>query len=307
MRYLPRFVADFSSPVRSKQACHRKQEPQLIVQEPNFMNSASPVALIVTADDGGVGKTQFGVQLANAFYLYGKELDLYQIDTKGKLAAKSGQDVVSLAVQNRQSRAEELIAADIIAPWYRSVTGMPETGRSSLLEVGGAMAGLFHAGITDLDLAEDIDALHLNVVAFVLCKAGEDSATQLLRELGRLERNMPNARPVIVSNAFVGDPENAARYLDSGMRKAFQSAFKKYPVIRMSKMQPKSMAIYERMHALPSTIIGWHADNYAEAIRRVGGHRDEAKLFVKDVAEWSGKILEEIERVLPILSDDGHA
>lgn len=273
----------------------------------NLMSSASPVALIVTADDGGVGKTHFGVQLANAFHLYGKPLDLYQIDTKGKLAAKSGQEVISLAVPDRPNRADELVAADVIAPWYRAVTAMPETARSSLLEVGGAMAGMFHAAITDLDLAEDIDALHLNAVVFVLCKAGEDSAAQLLRELGRLERNMPNAHPVIVANEFVGNPVTSAQYLDSGLRKAFGVALKKYAVIRMPKMRARSMAIYERMHVLPSTIVGWHVDNYAEAIRRIGGQRDEAKLFVKDVAEWSGVILEEIERVLPMLVGGGDA
>jgi hypothetical protein len=287
--------------------CHNRQESKLMVQKQSLMSSTSPAALIVTADDGGVGKTHFGVQLANAFHLYGKPLDLYQIDTKGKLAAKSGQEVTSLVVPERQSRAEELVAADVIAPWYRAVTAMPETGRSSLLEVGGAMAGMFHAAITDLDLTEDIDALHLDMVVFVLCKAGEDSVAQLLRELGRLERNMPNARPVIVANEFVGNPVASAQYLDSGLRKAFSAALKKHPVIRMPKMRARSMAIYERMHVLPSTIVGWHLDNYAEAIQRVGGQRDEAKLFVKDVAEWSGVILEEIERVLPTLAGGSDA
>lgn len=273
----------------------------MTVQKQMLLSTTSPVALIVTADDGGVGKTHFGVQLATGFHLAHKPLDLYQIDTKGKLAAKSGQEVTSLSVPERQSRGDELVAADVVAPWYRAVTAMPETGRSNLLEVGGAMAAMFHAAATDLDLAEDIDALHLNVVAFVLCKAGEDSAVQLLRELGRLERNLPNARPVIVANEFVGNPVAAAQYFDSGLRKAFGAALKKYPTIRMPKMRARSMAIYERMRVLPSTIVGWHVNNYAEAIQRTGRPRDEAKLFVKDVAEWSGVIQGEIERVLPLL------
>lgn len=273
----------------------------MAVQKQMLLSTTSPVALIVTADDGGVGKTHFGVQLTTGFHLARKPLDLYQIDTKGKLAAKSGQEVTSLSVPERQSRGDELVAADVVAPWYRAVTAMPETCRSNLLEVGGAMAAMFHAAATDLDLAEDIDALHLNVVAFVLCKAGEDSAVQLLRELGRLERNLPNARPVIVANEFVGNPVAAAQYFDSGLRKAFGAALKKYPTIRMPKMRARSMAIYERMRVLPSTIVGWHVNNYAEAIQRTGRPRDEAKLFVKDVAEWSGVIQGEIERVLPLL------
>jgi len=34
------------------------------------------------------------------------------------------------------------------------------------------------------------------------------------------------------------------------------AALKKHPVIRMPKMRARSTAIYERMHALPSTIVG---------------------------------------------------
>jgi hypothetical protein len=273
----------------------------------SLMGTTSPVALIVTADDGGVGKTHFAVQLATAFHLAGHSLDLFQIDTKGKLAAKSGQEVTSLSVPERQNRSEDLVAADVIAPWYRAVTAMPETRRSSVLEVGGAMAGMFHAGITDLDLAEDIDALHLSVLAFVLCKAGEDSAVQLLRELGRLERNLPNGRCVIVLNEFLGNPVDAAQYLDPGLRKGLAAALKKYPSIKMPKMRARAMATYERMRVLPSTIVGWHVDSYAEAMRRTGRPRDEAKLFVKDVAEWCGLIQDQIDHVLPFLAGGGDA
>lgn len=271
-----------------------------------LMCTTSPVALIVTADDGGVGKTHFAVQLATSFHLAGRPLDLYQIDTKNKLAAKSGQAVTSLVVPERQNRGEDLVAADVIAPWYRSVTAMPETGRSNLLEVGGAMAAMFHSGIMDLDLAEDIDAMHLSVLAFVLCRAGEDSAVQLLRELGRLERNLPNGRCVIVLNEFLGNPVDAAQYLDPTLRKGLAAALKKYPAVRMPKMRARSMSTYERMRVLPSTVVGWHVDNYAEAIRRTGRPRDEAKLFVKDVAEWCGLIQDQIDRVLPFLAGGGN-
>ena len=65
-------------------------------------------------------------------------------------------------------------------------------------------------------------------------------------------------------------------------------------------------ALYERMHALPSEIVCWHAENYSEAIRRTGRPRDEAKIFVKDVAEWSGLMQEQIERVLPFLGGAPH-
>lgn len=265
--------------------------------------TAGPVGLVITADDGGVGKTTVAVQALTAFTLAGKPLDLFQMDSKAKLAAKSGENVVNLLVPDRrESRGDDLAASDIIAPWYRAATAMPETGRSTLIEVGGAMAGLFHSGITDLDLDEDISTLGLHVVIFVVCKAGEDSAIQICRELRRIERNLPNAKPVLVLNAVAGDPIEASKYFDDETRKGFAAAIKRYPCIKMPKVRARSMAIYERMHVLPSTIVSWHVDNYAEAIRRTGRPRDEAKILVKDIAEWSAIMQDEIGRVLPFLA-----
>lgn len=262
-----------------------------------------PIGLVVTADDGGVGKTTLAVQIVTGFVLAGKPLDLFQMDSKGKLAAKSGEKVVDLLVPDqRESRGDELVASDIIVPWYRAVTAMPESGRSTLIEVGGAMAGLFHSAITDLDLDEDITTLNFQVVVFVVCKAGEDSAIQLCRELRRIERNLPNAQPVIVLNAVAGDPMKAAAFLADDTRKSFAAAVKRHPTIEMPRVNPRSMAIYERLHVLPSTIVSWHVDNYAEAIRRTGGRRDEAKILVKDIAEWSAVMQDEIGRILPFLA-----
>jgi hypothetical protein len=224
--------------------------------------ASGPTGSVVTADDGGVGKTTVAIQLVTGFELAGQPLDLFQMDSKGKLAAKTGEPVVNLVVSDqRQSRGEEMVASDMIVPWYRAVTAMPETGRSTLIEVGGAMAGLFHNAITDLDLDEDIIMLGLQIVIFVVAKAGEDSAVQMVRELKRIERNLPNATPVIVLNAVAGDPIEAAKYLSDDARRSFGSAIKRYPIVKMPKVRPRSMAIYERMQVLPSTVVSWHAEN----------------------------------------------
>ena len=271
--------------------------------EKKSATAPNPVGVVITADDGGVGKTTLAVQVVTAFSLADRPLDLFQMDSKAKLAAKSGENVVNLLVSDqRETRSDELMASDVIVPWYRALTAMPQTGRSTLLEVGGAMAGLFHAGITDLDLDEDITMLGLTVVIFVVCKAGEDLAMQLCRELRRLERNIPNCKPVIVLNAVAGDPIEASKYLSDDTRKAFASAIKRYPTIKMPKVRARTMAIYERMRVLPSTIVSWHVDNYAEAVRSTGLPRDQAKILVKDVAEWTAVMQDQIGRILPFLA-----
>lgn len=264
--------------------------------------SSSALAIIVTADDGGAGKTTFAVQLATACKLHEIPLDLHQLDTKNKLAAKTGLPVTSLSVSAPGGeRGEELIASDVIAPWYRAVTSMGETGRSVLLEVGGANAALFHAAVTEFDLQEDIEALDLAVHVFVLTKAGEDSAIQTLREIKRLESNLPGASIAIVRNEVLGCPLAAAEFLEDRVKKPYLSALKKYPNIRMPKVRPRSMALYERLHVTPDIVVGWHIDNYRQAIERTGRPRDEAKIFVKDIAAWSAIVLEEISRILPAL------
>ena len=111
-----------------------------------------------------------------------------------------------------------------------------------------------------------------------------------------------NAKTALVLNHYAGDPMEAIRYCEEDTRKAFMSAIKRYPVIRMPKVRARSMAIYERLQALPSTVVSWHDGNYAEAIRRTGRPRDEAKILVKDIAEWSGVMQDEIGRLLPFLA-----
>ena len=269
--------------------------------------SSSAIAVIVTADDGGAGKTTFAVQLATAFKLHDIPLRLYQLDTKAKLAVKTGLPVTSLSVSTHSDeRGKELIASDVIAPWYRAVTSMGETGDSVLLEVGGANATLFHAAITEFDLQEDIEALGLAVHAFVLTKAGEDSAIQTLREIKRLETNLPGASIVVVCNEVMGCPLKAAAFLEDRLKKSYLGALKKYPNVQLPRLPPRSMALYERFHVTPDIVVGWHADNYREAIERTGG-RAEAKIFVKDTAAWTSRVLDEILRVLPGLkgSADG--
>lgn len=271
--------------------------------ETALLSSTAALAIIVTADDGGSGKTTFAVLVATACKFNDVPLDLYQLDSKEKLGSKTGLPVMSLSMSAPgNDRGDGLIASDIVAPWYRAVTVMNETGRSVLLEVGGANASLFHAAITEFDLQEDVEMLDIKVHVFVLTKAGEDSAIQTIREVKRMEANLPGALITIVRNEMLGCPLAAAEFLEDRVKKAYLGVLRKYPSIRMPKVRPRSMALYERLHVTPDVVVGWHSDNYRQAIERTGRPRDEAKIFIKDIAAWSAVVLEEISRVLPALA-----
>ena len=271
-----------------------------------LLSSTSATAIIVTADDGGVGKTTVAVQIASFLRLHGIEPLLFQLDSKEKLAAKTGLPVHALSNSHAGSdRGDEFRITDVIAPWYRAVTTANESGRRYvLLEIGGANAGLFHTAVTQFDLQEDIELLGVDVRVFVVTKAGEDSAIQTVREIKRLETNLPGASIVIVKNDFLGSPEDAAEYLDDRLKKAYLGALKKYPNIRMEKVNARSMTLYERLHVTPDVIVSWYQNDYREAIARTGLERDQAKLFVKDIAVWTVKMIEQITAVLPKLDEN---
>src|SRR5690606_41183137 len=76
--------------------------------------------------------------------------------------------------------------------------------------------------ITDLDLDEDITSLGLQVLALVVCKAGEDSASQMLRELKRIERNLPNATTVVRSEERRVGKECRSRWAPDHQKKRKQ-------------------------------------------------------------------------------------
>jgi len=272
---------------------------------PSNADLAPPVGIIIDADDGGVGKTHAAIQIITAFRLAGLPLDLFQLDSKRTLAEKSGETVVSLLVPDRHDvNADGATAADVVAPWYRTVTAMDETQRSCLLEVGGALSPVFHEAVTDYDLDEDIGLLDLKIVTLIVTKAGGDAASQLMRVVRRTERNLPGARIIIAQNEMLGSPIAAAAELEKSLRAQVLGAFEKYPTIRIPRLNPRTMLIFERLPVLPSTVVGWHAENYAEALRQTGKPRDEAKRFVRDLAAWTGTIQEELVRVLPFLDVD---
>ena len=255
-----------------------------------------PITIIVTADDGGTGKTVFATQIAAFARLNNVQIAAYQLDSKDKLAAKTGLEVTSLSIGASRNNADEIVASDIIAPWYSAVTGQDRT--STMLEVGGANAALFHAGIAEFDFEEDIQYLNIDVRTFVLCKAGEDSARQAVREVRRLEANIPGSKVIIVKNEMHGCPVAAATHFDSALRRDFLNLLKKYPSIRLPKVRLRSMALYERLHVPPDAVVSWHKDGYREAMVRTSCPRPEAKLFVKDIAAWTGTIFDELTLVL---------
>jgi hypothetical protein len=265
--------------------------------------SHAPLLMVVDGDVGGVGKSTLATLIAMCCSLVDVELDVFELDEQGKLARFLGNDnVVNLhgAILNADADGERDLVP-VFAPLHRALVAMPTTKRSALLEVGGALTGVWNTFIREADLEEDLVAVAIPLVVFLVLIAGEESARQVLGQINELRRILPSAKIVLVRNERDGCPVAEAKELPADLRKTLEQALKSYRSIRMPRLRLKSRRIYEKLGLPPSTIIAWHRDYYREAIARTGRPLLEAKRLVKDIAAWSESVRAELVGLLPFL------
>ena len=262
----------------------------------------APLLMVVDGDVGGVGKSTFTTIVAMAFGLVDAAIDVFELDEQGKLARFLGADVTCLHGARLDTDSDgDRDLVPVFAPLHEALVDMPQSGRSAVLEVGGALTAVWNAFIRETDLQEDIDALGLTMMVFLVLIASEESARQVLSQIRELRETLPSAIIVIVCNERDGSPAVEAKDLPPDLRKKLEQALKTYPLIRMPLLPLKSRRIYEKLGLPPSTIISWHRGHYAEAVARTGKKLLPAKRFVKDVAAWSETIRSELAQILPFL------
>jgi hypothetical protein len=256
----------------------------------------------VDGDVGGVGKSLLAILIAMAFALIEAPLRIFELDEQGKLRRFLGREVESLHAAKLDADADgERDLLPVFAPFHDALTTMPQTNQSVLLEVGGALTELTNSFVAEVDVDQDITALGLTVIIFLVVVATEESISQVLGQIGRLREIMPSARIVIVCNERDGRPEAASADMPETLAKGFATALATYPSIRMPRLRLKSRRIMEPLGAAPATVVAWRRDHFAEAMKRTKKPLGEAKRFVNDVAAWSGTMHSELVRILPFL------
>ncbi len=267
---------------------------------------AAPITCIVDGDVGGVGKSLLAILLAMAFSLVDLTLKVFELDEQGKLQRFLGPDVQSLHAARLDADADgERDILPVFAPFHEALTTMPQTNVSVLLEVGGALTELANAFVAEVDVDDDISALGLNVVVFLVMVATEESVRQVLGQAARLERILPSAQLVVVRNERDGCPKEASREMPEDLAKGVERLLATYPSIRMPRLRLKSRRLLEMLGAAPPEIISWRHDHFREAMAKTRQSLAHSKRFVNDVAAWSGEIHKELTRVLPFLGG-GH-
>lgn len=261
-----------------------------------------PVACIVDGDVGGVGKSLLAILIAMAFALIEAPLKVFELDEQGKLKRFLGPEVESLHAARLDADADgERDLLPVFSPFHEALTTMPQTKRSLLLEVGGALTELTNSFIAEVDVDQDITALGLTVVVFLVMVATEESVCQVLAQIETLRRILPSARVVIVRNERDGCPIIASHDMPENLAKGLAKALAAYPSIRMPRLRLKSRRIYETLGEAPATIVSWRSEHFREAMARTKKPLAEAKRFVNDVAAWGGTIHSELTRILPFL------
>lgn len=264
--------------------------------------AAPPVACIVDGDVGGVGKSAIAILIAMAFALIDTPLKVFELDEQGKLKRFLGPDVESLHAARLDADADgERDLLPVFSPFHEALTTMPQTKQSVLLEVGGALTELANSFMAEVDVEEDITALGLTVVVFLVMVATEESVRQVLAQIETLRRILPSARIVIVRNERDGCPIAASDDMPDSLAKGLAKARAAYPSIRMPRLRLKSRRIYETLGEAPATIVTWRNEHFREAMARTKKPLAQAKRFVNDVAAWAGTIHSELTRILPFL------
>lgn len=263
----------------------------------------APLMIAVDGDVGGIGKSTLAVLMAMAFGLVDLPLDVFELDEQSKLARFLGSDrVTSLHGAKLDADADgERDLIPVFAPLHRALEEMHHSKRSVLLEVGGALTGIWNSFIREVDLEEDLQALGIRLVVFLVLITGEESARQVVTQVRELRQILPSAEIVIVRNERDGCPRKEAQHLPPDLRKALLQALKSCPNIGMPRLGPKSRRIYDRLGLVPSEILAWHRDHYREAMARTGEGLLESKRVVKAIALWSADVRDELVRVLPFL------
>lgn len=265
-----------------------------------------PVTCIVDGDVGGVGKSLLAILIAMSFSLVDLTLKVFELDEQGKLQRFLGSDVQSLHAARLDADADgERDLLPVFSPFHEALTGMPHTNASVLLEVGGALTELANSFIAEVDVDDDISALGLNVVVFLVMVATAESVRQVLGQAARLERILPSAQIVIVLNERDGCPQKASRDMPVELTKGVDRLLDTYTHIRLPRLRPQSRRLLEMLGESPPAIMSWRHDHFREAMIRTRLPLSYAKRFVNDVADWSGKIHNELTRILPFLGG-GH-
>ncbi len=265
-----------------------------------------PVTCIVDGDVGGVGKSLLAILIAMAFSLVDATLRVFELDEQGKLQRFLGPEVQSLHAAKLDADTDgERDLLPVFAPFHEALTTMPQTNTSVLLEVGGALTELANSFIAEVDVDDDISALGLNVVVFLVMVATAESVRQVLAQAARLERLLPSAQIVIVLNERDGCPQKASRDMPDELAGGIDRLLDTYTHIRLPRLRPQSRRLLEMLGESPPVVMSWRHDHFREAMVRTRLPLSFAKRFVNDVADWSGRIHKELTRILPFLGG-GH-
>lgn len=270
-----------------------------------LLSTTPPLFIAVDGDVGGVGKSTLCTIVAMAFGLVDAPIDAFELDEQAKLARFLGSaNVRCLHGAKLDADADgDRDLVPIFAPLHQALVDMPQTGRSAILEVGGALTAIWNGFIRETDLEEDIAAIGVTMLTFLLLVASEESTRQVLSQIKELRQTMPSAKIVIVRNERDGCPVAESKELPPDLRKGLEQALKSYPSIRMPRLRQKSRRVYEKLGLPPTTIISWHREHYREAVAHTGKSLLEAKRLVKDIASWSESIRSELVRVMPFLGE----
>ncbi|ALN72285.1 hypothetical protein [Aureimonas sp. AU20] len=260
-------------------------------------------AMMVRGGIGGIGKSSFLVNVADAFSIASVPLDLLQIDDQTKIERMTGQPVTTIDVAVfRRSREDGWALQRAIAPFYNVVVGMPATGRWCAIEIAGGLSAVADDAFLSIDMAEEIEELRIAVDAHIVVVASEESVRHAALEAQRHALCFPGSRLVFILNNRYGPVRSFLNDVSVDLGKPVLRLLEEHATIVVRRVQPESIRLWENLGIRPSQIARWRVEGgYEKVCAETGLDRLEARLFASEIVGWSADIREQLIAIYPVL------
>jgi hypothetical protein len=267
------------------------------------LNTASPTAIMIGGNLGGIGKSSQLTVLADSFRIAGKTLDLLQLDEQSKVSRMTGQPVVSINLAVFQNtREDEWAVQRAMRPIYDTIISMAQTGRCCAIETAGGMSAIAHDAFAIMDLVEETEELGIKIDAHILIVASEESLKQMLLETERHRSTFPGGRIIYVLNNRLGNVRTFIDEVADDLRLPILELLANNPHITMHRVAPPTMKLWEKLAVSPFRIAQWRIDGgYTRIMAETGLDRLEAKLFAGEIVGWAANIREQLVALYPML------
>ncbi|MGH6672973.1 MAG: hypothetical protein ACRECV_13505, partial [Xanthobacteraceae bacterium] len=208
-----------------------------------------PAVILCVSDKGGSGKSLTAHLVAERARVSDVAVGIVEVDAQGRSLSILGNHVVSIATDAKLARRDPAAALRALTPLYTTIETTSRVGGLTVVEFGAneAARGALWAGM--IDLKEELDALHAEVLVLTPFTCQAESMRRGAKAAKAFLDVLPGARLVLIENQR--DGAVAALHPASDAAEAYRNAIvplaKGATIIRMPAIDAGSWRPFEAL------------------------------------------------------------